>query len=168
MANALSADDLNELLGSLTQPGALTEVVVLAGCLTLAWAIVRLIRGPRSPEGSIWFGGRIVDGVLFPVLALALAFAANLVLHATVEAAVFKLAVPMLVSLVVIRLSVRVLGVTLPEARWVRLLERSISWLAWIAVVLWVTGVLPILLDAMDDVNWKIGTSRMSLLNLEI
>ncbi|MEP6873087.1 MAG: mechanosensitive ion channel domain-containing protein [Burkholderiales bacterium] len=166
MANALDANDLNELLGSLTQPGALTEVAVLAGCLALAWAIVRLVRGPRSPEGSIWFGRRIVDGVLFPVLALALAFAAKLVLHATVKAAVFKLAVPMLVSLVVIRLSVRVLGVTFPEARWVRILERSISWLAWIAVVLWVTGVLPILLDAMDDVSWKIGASRMSLRNV--
>ena len=166
MANALTADDLNELLGSLTQPGALTELAVLTGCLTLAWAIVRLMRGPRSPEGSIWFGKRIVDGVLFPVLALALAFAAKLVLHATVKAAVFKLAVPMLISLVVIRLSVRVLGVTFPEARWVRILERSISWLAWIAVVLWVTGVLPILLDAMDDVSWKVGASRMSLRNV--
>jgi len=166
MANPLSAQDLNELLGSLTQPGALIELAVLAGCLTIAWAIVRLIRGPRSPEGSIWFGKRIVDGVLFPVLALALAFAAKLVLKATTTAAVFKLAVPMLISLVVIRLSVRVLGVTFPQARWVRILERSISWLAWIAVVLWVTGVLPIVLDAMDDVSWKVGASRMSLRNV--
>ncbi|MES1164095.1 MAG: mechanosensitive ion channel protein, partial [Rhizobacter sp.] len=110
MAGPLSADDLNELLGSLTQPGALTELAVLAGCLTLAWGIVRLVRGSVSPEGPIWFGKRIFDGVLFPMIALALAFAAKLVLHATVKAAVFKLAVPMLISLLVIRLSVRVLG----------------------------------------------------------
>jgi len=162
----MSAQDLNDLLGSLTQPGALTELAVLAGCLTLAWGIVRLVRGQQSPEGSIWFGRRIVDGVLFPVLALALAFAAKLVLKATTTAAVFKLAVPMLISLVVIRLSVRVLGVTFPAARWVRILERSISWLAWIAVVLWVTGVLPIVMDAMDDVSWKVGASRMTLRNI--
>ena len=162
----MSAEDLRDLLGSLTEPGALTELAVLAGCLTLAWGVVRLIRGSESPPSSIWFGKRIVDGVLFPVLALVLAFAAKLVLHATVKAAVFKLAVPMLISLVVIRLSVRVLGVALPAARWVRILERSISWLAWIAVVLWVTGVLPILMDAMDDVSWKVGTSRMSLRNV--
>ncbi len=166
MAGPLSEQDLKDLLGSLTEPGALTELAVLAGCLGLAWAVVRLIRGPRSPDGSIWFGRRVVDGVLFPVLALVLAFAARLVLHATVKATVFKLAVPMLISLVVIRLSVRVLGVTFPSARWVRVLERSISWLAWIAVVLWVTGVLPIVMDAMDDVSWKVGTSRMSLRNV--
>jgi small-conductance mechanosensitive channel len=166
MANPLSADDLRELLGSLTEPGAITELAVIAGCLTLAWAIVRLIRGADSPDASIWFGKRIFDGVLFPVLALVLAFGAKLVLHATVKAAVFKLAVPMLISLVVIRLSVRVLGVTFPEARFVRTLERSISWLAWIAVVLWVTGVLPVVMDAMDDVSWKLGTGRMSLRNV--
>ena len=166
MAGTLSADDLNELLGSLTQPGALTELGVLAGCLAIAWGVVRLLRGEEAPEGSIWFGKRIVDGVLFPMIALALAFGAKLVLHATVKAAVFKLAVPMLISLFVIRLSVRVLRVTFPDLRWVRILERSISWVAWIAVVLWVTGVLPIMMDAMDDVSWKMGTGRMTLRNV--
>ena len=166
MAQILDANDLNELLGSLTEPGALTELAVLAGCLGLAWCLVRLIRGAEAPHGSIWFGKRIFDGVLFPILALALAFAAKLVLHATAKAAVFKLAVPMLISLLVIRLSVRVLGVTFPASRWVRILERSISWLAWVAVVLWVTGVLPVLMDAMDEVHWKVGATRMSLRNV--
>ncbi|MES1162278.1 MAG: mechanosensitive ion channel domain-containing protein [Rhizobacter sp.] len=166
MAKVLSAQDLNELLGSLTQPGALVELAVLAGCLTVAWAIVRLIRGKESPEGSIWFGRRIVDGVLFPVIALALAFAAQLVLKAIMSAAVFKLAVPMLMSLVVIRLSGRVLGVTFPTLRWVRILERSISWLAWVAVVLWVTGVLPVVMDAMDEIGWKVGNAHMTLRNV--
>ena len=165
-ARILDARELNDLLGSLTDPGALIEVAVLAACLALAWAVVRLIRGAESPEGSIWFGKRIVDGVLFPILALALAFAAEIALHATATAAVFRLAVPMLISLVVIRLSVRVLSVTFPQARWVRILERSISWLAWLAVVLWVTGVLPIVMDAMDDVHWKVGATRMSLRNV--
>lgn len=164
-AQLLNANDLNELLGSLRDPGALIELAVLAGCLGLAWAVVRVIRGADAPADSIWFGQRVVDGVLFPILALALAFAAKFGLHATAHAAVFQLAVPMLISLVVIRVSVRVLGATFPSARWVRILERSISWLAWIAVVLWVTGVLPVAMDAMDEVHWKIGTTRLSVRN---
>jgi small-conductance mechanosensitive channel len=166
LAQVLTASDVNELLGSLMQPGALIELLVLAGCLGLAWGVVRLIRGVDAPDDSIWFGRRIFDGVLFPILALALAFAAELVVHATAKAAVFKLAVPMLLSLVVIRLSVRVLSVTFPQARLVRIVERSISWLAWIAVVLWVTGVLPVVMDAMDDVHWKVGATRISLRNV--
>jgi len=166
VAQLLTSNQLHDLATSLTELGALTELVVLAGCLVAAGLLVRLIRGTDAPHDSIWFGRRIVDGVLFPLLALALAYAANLVLHATSDAAVFKLAVPMLISLVVIRLSVRVLGVTFPQAHWVRILERSISWLAWIAVVLWVTGVLPVMMDAMDDVHWKMGATRVSLRNV--
>lgn len=158
--------ELDDLLTTLFQPGALVEVLVLAACLLLAWAAVWLIRGREAPAASIWFGRRIVDGVLFPLLALALAFAAETALHATANAVVFRLAVPMMISLVVIRLSVRVLSVTFPESRWVRVLERSISWLAWGAVVLWVTGVLPSLMDAMDEVHWKIGAGRISLRNM--
>jgi small-conductance mechanosensitive channel len=48
----------------------------------------------------------------------------------------------------------------------VRVIERSISWLAWIAVVLWVTGLLPLLLDAMDDLKWKVGSANISLRNV--
>ncbi|MES2098720.1 MAG: mechanosensitive ion channel domain-containing protein [Pseudomonadota bacterium] len=165
-ARLLDARELTELLGSLTQPGALIELAVLAGCLGLAWAGVRLVRGAEAPESSIWFGRRIVDGVLFPILALALAWVAQHALHATAHAAVFKLAVPVLMSLAVIRLSVRVLGATFPDVQWVRVLERSISWLAWVAVVLWVTGVLPVLMAAMDQISWNIGATRMSLRNL--
>jgi small-conductance mechanosensitive channel len=166
MAPAPNTADLNDLLLSLFTPAALTELAVLVGCLALSFGIVRLLRGVRAHEGSIWFGQRIVDGVLFPVLALGLAYAARGVLAASVKLAVFKLAIPILVSLLVIRLSVRVLGVTFPDSGWVRIIERSISWVAWGAVILWVTGLLPLVLDAMDDVGWKVGNAHITLRNI--
>lgn len=166
LTQSLSADQVNELLASLTQASALTELAVLAGCLFVAWGVVRLLRGRELPEGSIWFGKRIVDGVFFPVLALALAYGAKLALAGAIKPAVFRLAIPILISLVVIRISVRVLGVTFPNLRWVRVIERSISWLAWIAVALWVTGVLPLMMDAMSEVQWKIGAGHISLRNV--
>ena len=163
MAPTLNADEFFDLLKSLLQISALTEAGVLAGCLLLAWAIGRLLRGATAPADSIWFGKRIVDGVLFPVLALALAFAAKLALAGVVKPAVFKLALPMLMALAIIRLAVRVLSATFPTTRWVRVVERSVSWLAWLAVVLWVTGALPRLLEAMDEVHWKVGAAHLSL-----
>lgn len=166
MTRGIDTDELNELLRALVRPGALTELAVLVACLVLAWVLVRLMRGRATPEASIWFGRRIVDGVLFPVLALALSFGAKLALAGFAKPAVFKLAVPILISLVVIRLSVRVLGVTFHNAGWVRIVERSISWLAWIAVVLWITGVLPLVMDVLADVSWRVGSGRMSLRGL--
>ena len=55
---------LDELLAALAEPGAPAEFALLAGCLALAWALVRAIRGKAVPVESIWFGRRIVDGVL--------------------------------------------------------------------------------------------------------
>ncbi|MEY2890363.1 MAG: hypothetical protein RJA98_271, partial [Pseudomonadota bacterium] len=166
MTQPLDTAELSDLLATLTHPSALMEAGVLLGCLLLSWALVRLMRRGLTLDHSIWFGERIVDGVLFPVIALTLAYAARLALAGSIKVAVFKLAIPVLMSLVVIRLSVRVLGSAFPQAGWVRVLERSISWLAWGAVILWVTGVLPFLLDAMDEVQWKLGASHITLRNV--
>ena len=163
MARSLNTDELGELLAALVHPDSLIGLGILVACLLLAWALVRLLRGGTRVAGSIWFGERIVDGVLFPVAALVLAYSAKLILVGTVKAAVFKLAIPILLSLLVIRLTVRVLSVSFPGSRWMRVFERSVSWLAWLAVVLWITGVLPLLLDAMEDLQWKVGAARVSL-----
>jgi small-conductance mechanosensitive channel len=162
----LDNTELQDLIAGLLQPTALMELGVLALCLGLAWLIVRLLRGTPPVDAPIWFGRRGVDGVLFPLLALLLAFGAKLLLANFVKAAVFKLAVPVLISLLLIRLTVRVLSVSYPDSRWMRIIERSISWIAWLAVVLWVTGVLPWLLEAMDEVRWKMGAHEISLRNV--
>ncbi len=166
MIRSFDVKEFDELVVALTKPGAVAELGILAACLLLAWLVVFLIRGRSRPVASVWFGNQIFDGVLFPVLALSLAFAARTALATTIRPAVFKVAIPILISLVVIRLSVRVLSRTFPNVSWVRRVERSISWLAWIGVVLWVTGVSPMVLDAMDDVHWKIGTANVTLRNL--
>ena len=166
MIRSFDPRELDELFTELFRPGAVAEIGILAGCLAIAWIVVRLIRGRDRPVQSVWFGNQIFDGVLFPLLALALAYAARIALAGTIKPAVFKVAIPVLMSLALIRLSVRVLGRAFPGVGWVRVVERSISWLAWIAVVFWITGVSPIVLDAMNDVHWKVGVSTMTLRNV--
>jgi small-conductance mechanosensitive channel len=166
MIRPFDAQELKELVVEFNRPGVIAEVAILVGCLVAAWIVVRLIRGRSRPVGSVWFGNRIFDGVLFPVLALVFAYAARIALATLVKPAVFKVAIPILLSLAVIRLSARVLRRTFPGLRWVRIVERSISWLAWVAVVLWVTGFSPMVLDAMADVHWKIGNTQMTLRNV--
>ncbi len=170
MTRALSAEELGQLLHALMRPTALVELGVFLGCLLLAWLAVRLIKGTNRLPGSIWFGDRIVDGVLFPVVALLLALLARWtlaeLLPGVVPVAVFKLVVPVLMSLAVIRLTVRVLQASFPASGVMRTVERSVSWVAWIAVVLWITGVLPLLLQELDGITWKIGSTRISLRNL--
>jgi small-conductance mechanosensitive channel len=158
--------ELDQLALDLTQPGAAAELGILVLCLVAAWLVVRLMRGRSAPVDSIWFGNRIVDGVFFPVLALLFAYFARVALETTIKPAVFRVAIPILISLVIMRLSVRVLTRTFPRVAWVRTVERSISWLAWLAVVLWVTGLAPMVLDAMNDVQWKVGNAEVTLRNV--
>ncbi|MBL8345571.1 MAG: mechanosensitive ion channel [Rubrivivax sp.] len=166
------ADSTAELLAwlqALTRPTALVELAAFAACLVLAWTVVRLLRGKEPRPGSVWFGEGIVDGVLFPLLALALATVVRWIFVAhvpQVPQAVFKLVVPVLLSLALIRLTVRVLHKTYPDSNVMRVVERSVSWIAWIAVVLWLTGVLPLLLKELDDIKWKLGGTTLSLRNM--
>ncbi len=190
LTNPLAPNDMGQLLQALTRPSALVEGAVFAACLAGAWLLVRLWRGPpSSPEptteptteatteattdkpadkatDSIWFGKKLFDGVLFPVVALLLALLARWAVSALLPLAVFKLVVPVLLSLVVIRVTVRVLHNTFPRWQLMRVVERSVSWLAWIAVVLWITGVMPLLLQELDTISWKIGSTQISVRNL--
>ncbi len=161
-------DSLDEWFAALVQPTALVELGVLVACVLLAWLLVRLLSrtvgGDR--DSSILFGRRTVDGVLFPVLLLVLAYAAEILLARMLVLAVFKVAIPVLLSLALIRLGVKVLQVTFKNASWVRPIERSLSWLAWLAMLLWVSGLLPLILEALDDIKWKIGSSTLSVRNM--
>ncbi|WP_096696100.1 mechanosensitive ion channel family protein [Polaromonas sp. AER18D-145] len=164
-AASVRIDTLDEWFAALAQPTALTELAALVACVLLAWLLVRVAsRAHLVADGnSILFGRRVVDGVLFPLLLLTFAYAAQTLLARLFPVAVFKVAVPVLLSLAVIRLGVKVLQVAFKEAPFVRALERTISWLAWLAMVLWVSGLLPVVLEELDDIKWKVGNSTLSV-----
>ncbi|MCJ7800291.1 MAG: mechanosensitive ion channel [Polaromonas sp.] len=161
-------DSLDAWLAAMSRPTALTELAMLLACVLLAWLVVRVAsRTLRvSEEASILFGRSVVDGVLFPVLLLVLAYAAQTFLARLFPLAVFTVAIPVLVSLALIRLGVKVLRVAFKTSPLVRALERSISWLAWLAMVLWVSGLLPIILEQLDNIKWKVGASTLSVRTL--
>ncbi|WP_367846506.1 mechanosensitive ion channel family protein [Rhodoferax sp. WC2427] len=160
--------DLDSWLAALLRPTALVELASLGVCILLAWTLVWLLRRAVGlpDEKSILFGRRIVDGVMFPLLLLALGLLDEVLLQQWIPLALFKIAMPVLVSLAVIRTGVKVLQVAFHNAPVVRLLERTISWVAWLAMVLWVSGLLPVLLDELDQFKWKVGGSMLSARNL--
>ena len=157
--------DLQEWLAALAQTGTLIELAVLAGCALLAWLVVSLAAKAfvGREANSIALGRRIVDGVLFPALWLALAYLARKLLVHLVPMAAFKIAIPVLLSLLVIRMGVKVLQAAFDETPLIRFLERTISWVAWLAMVLWVSGLLPAVMDELDQISWKVGSSQLSV-----
>ncbi len=158
-------DDLGAWFAALVQPSTLIELAVLAACVALAWGAVRLVRSRLAPDAAypVWLGRHSVDGVMFPLSLLCLAFVASALLAGHLPNVVFSIAVPALLALVVIRVGVKVLQAAFQDAPLVRLMERSISWVAWGAMVLWVSGLLPLVLEELDQIHWKVGGSTMSV-----
>jgi small-conductance mechanosensitive channel len=160
-------DDFEGWLSAFTQPTVVLELVVLALCVGLAWlAVVGLRKSIGRSERSIWFGRNDLDGVLFPLVLLCLGFAARIVVDRYTNAAVLTLAIPVLVALVAIRTGVKVLQVAFAQALWVRALEQTLSWVAWVAMVMWVSGLLPMVLHELDQISWKVGGSQLSVRNI--
>ena len=157
-----AGETLTQVWEALTRVSALAELGVITACVLLAWGIVHAAR-LRSPA-SIWFGARAVDGVLFPFLSLLLVVAARAALAPVMPIGLLRLAVPILAGLAIIRTLARVLSQAFPNSRAVRVFARTLSWLVWLGLVLWVTDLLPMLLDAMDELHWKIGGSNVTLL----
>lgn len=160
--------DLERVLINLLQPAALAELAALALCLLFAGFAVRILRRRMSGSSpkSIWLGEQGTDGALFPLLALGFAYLSAWLLGRWVPLAVFRLAEPVLLSLLVIRIVVRVLSASFPRSVARLATERSVTWLAWIVVLLWVLGVLGPLVDSLRDLSWKIGSTRMSVLGV--
>ncbi|WP_310628307.1 mechanosensitive ion channel domain-containing protein [Limnohabitans sp.] len=156
-------NDLQELLLNLQSPAIALELAGLAVCIGLAWVISWILGRGAIAQGSILFGHRLIDGVLFPALALVFTFGLKLVLLKTQRVPVLKVALPVLVSLVLIRLIARVLAAVFPNSRGARILEQVVSWLAWGLAVLWVTGVWGPMMDELDGLQFMLGKTRISV-----
>ena len=152
---------------ALARPQSLVALAAFALCVVLAWCGAWLVRRTwREADLSVLLGRRLIDGVLFPMLLWALTFGARTLLTQDQPLALFAILLPVCTSLALIRLGVKVLQAAFAQAPFVRVLERTLSWLAWGAVVLWVTGILPVLLDELEQIQWKVGGSMLSVRTL--
>src|SRR4051812_15954950 len=156
--------DFEKLVQDLGHPGVPWEVAALLGCLAAAYAICWVIGRRSKTTHSVWFGRAIVDGLLFPLVALAFTYGAFLHFAARQPASVLRIALPVLISLAGIRFIARVLTVVFPHSHVAGLMERVFSWLAWIAAVLWIVGMLPAVMEQLEDIHIAFGKAHISLL----
>lgn len=154
--------DFQTLWAQLGGPATWIELGVLALCLGLAYGLARWV-GRGHTGDSVWLGHRPLDGLLFPVLALVLIYAARYGLARYQAVAVLKLALPIFMSLAAIRLCVRVLTASFPLSASFRRLERWLSWLVWGVAVLWIVGLLPAVLAEMEQIHLALGKTQVSL-----
>jgi small-conductance mechanosensitive channel len=158
----MNFDDFRQRLSQIHAETLWIEIAALVACVALAWGLCRWF-GRDQPKDSIWFGERTFDGLLFPVLALLLTDLARRFVLDFQPVLVLRIAVSVFLSLAAIRFFARVLRAVFPASALARLVERTISWIAWVAAVLWIVGLLPAVLTELDNIKLAFGKNQVSL-----
>lgn len=162
-------DVFDKLLQDFHSSSAWLEMLVLLGCLSVAYGAVRwwgLHLKEKGRVSPIWFGHRPLSGAMFPLLSLLLLYIAELIVMRYMPVFWLRLALSLLFSLTIIRFVARVLSKTFPASTSMRLIERVFSWAMWGIAVLHSVGLLPVVLEELDSIRLTLGKSPISLLNL--
>ncbi len=140
------------------------QIAVLVLCFLIAWGAGRALRLSRLDADGVWkFGVGGLRRILFPAVALIpLALAINL-LKRWIEVDLLRLFVPLLVSLLLVRAFLYLLGRVFARGSVVRTFEKSIAVLVWGAMLLHVFGLLPGVIDLLDDISFHVGKQKLTL-----
>lgn len=155
-----------ELLNDFASAIILWQLAVVAASLLLAWSINGLLRAyvmAQAPEN--WkVGIDAVNRVLFPLSSLILIYMGQLILHHWQHTNILKLAATLLWAMAAIRLTVYALRFIFSPSAWVRTMENAIATTVWLILALHLSGLLPEILLALQDVSFNIGTHQITLL----
>ncbi|WP_153115330.1 mechanosensitive ion channel family protein [Rhodocyclus tenuis] len=153
----------------LQEPDAWWQFVALFASLAIAWWLTRLLRqysrdasGERSALRE--FGESGLRRVSFPLLALALVLLARAALQPWWgHVGMIDLAVPLLLSLAVVRVTVYVLRRAFAPSGWLAASERFFALTVWLCLALYITGLSDPLIDMLEQVTFSVGKQRLDL-----
>jgi small-conductance mechanosensitive channel len=155
-----------ELQADITTPAVLWQLAIILAAVVTAWLINGALRNyvmTKAPERWKLAIGSI-NRVLFPLSSLLLVLFSQLILSNWQHTGLLQLAGRLLLAMAAIRLIVYLLRYLFSPGGWLKALESVIAWGIWGALALHLTGVLPQLLQGMEDMRFNIGKNPVNLL----
>jgi small-conductance mechanosensitive channel len=144
----------------LWQAGAIALSVVAA--MGLSYLLLPRMRTADPSRWEIGLGG--LRRLMFPLIALVLLLIARSVLAHYQSVSVLNIALPLLTAMAIIRVVAYALRLVLAPGSLLSVFERTIGWLVWIGVALYVFGMTSDIIDYFDSVSFHFGKQRISLL----
>ena len=159
---------LRDLITDVQEVGVLWQFAVLLASLGLAW-LLQVQFSKRSISSAN--AGRTLNisvgslnRLMFPLSALLLVVVGRWVLKYWQPAHLLNVAIPLLFALALIRIAVYMLRRVFSSQEWLRPWERFIGWAVWLGVALYLTGLLPEILEMLDNLSFHAGKQRISVL----
>lgn len=155
-----------EVVADISTPVALWQLGIIAMACAIAWAINGLLRAKvmrTAPDA--WkraIGG--INRVLFPLSTLVLVQVAKFVLSYWQHTSMLELASTLLLAMAVIRLVVYGVRYIVAPGGLLKTLEGVISTFIWLVLALHLSGLLPQIISALEDVKFNVGKSHVNLL----
>ena len=150
-------------------PGEWTlQIAVALAAIVLGWFLARVTCRSVRVAPRWKFGKGAFERVAFPLFALALAWGGSRFLANYQEVAFLHIVVSLLVAYAAIRAGVYVLGIVIDDGGVQSAVIRTVYWVAWIGVLLHITGLLPEVLGALDAHGVRIGKDKTEVTLLDV
>jgi small-conductance mechanosensitive channel len=166
---------IDDLLDDLSRPGMPWQIGSIVACMLVGWLVARLVkvwwRSRPGHEDSLHTGVDSFTNVVGPLLVVGLLSLAQFLLAKyRFHTNIVRVAIPIFWSLGVIRLVFylvrRVFARRRPLDESFITLEKVFALVVWIAVVLYITGMWPDIVDFLDSYTLKYGPKKSSQVSL--
>ncbi len=164
-----------DLLNDMRDPGLLWQLGALVAAVLLGWLISRLLRArvaarvaATAPDSGIaHFGAESFSRVVGPLAIVAFLFSAQLLLGQWQKVHLLKVAVPVFLSLVVIRFTFVLLRRVFARhgqiGQTLLTFEKIFQLLVWAAMALYITGTWSDLYQYLDHTMVPLGKHKVSI-----
>lgn len=160
---------LSDLITDVQEVSVLWQIAALLASLGIAWLLQ--VQFSKRGIASVNTGRTLnisvgsLNRLMFPLSALLLVVAGRWVLKFWQPITpLLNIAIPLLFALALIRIVVYMLRRVFSSQEWLRPWERSIGWAIWIGLALYLTGLLPEMLEMLDNLSFHVGKQRFSVL----
>ena len=155
-----------ELQGDLSTPAVMWQIAIIIAAVIIALAINGALRTyvmQHAPEQWKLAIGSI-NRMLFPLSTLVFVLFSQLLLSGWQHTGLLKLAGRLLLAMAAIRLIVYLLRYLFSPGGWLKALESVLAWSIWGILALYLTGLLPQIMQGMQDMRFNIGKNNVNLL----
>ena len=146
----------------------LWQAALIIIAIVTAWMINGALRNyvmQRAPEQWKLAIGSL-NRVLFPLSTLVLVLFSQMILSGWQHTGLLQLASRLLLAMAVIRLVVYLVRYLFPPSGWLKTLESVIAWSIWGILALYLTGLLPQIIQGLEAEHFNIGKNPVNMLQV--